>query len=378
MLNKASTKYIDFLDKNIIYKKNTPIVNIFKIKYFSDIYNKYKSILSDTSLINKNDIKFIEIVHNPSSYIGNTHFISNNVLEYINTRLKYTYKITFENNTIIYSTINKKNVMKVPSIIIHLLTIIKSLKILFNRTYENQMLVFFETLLKKNLPKKKSSKTQNIMSLGPNEINSGLTYVENIHNGKIVLFRKEEILKVLIHELIHSNRIDNILIKNNLNIDLNKLFCSNYNILLHEAVTETLATIIHTFYINILLLNKSLDKSIMYEIYYSNYISSKIMNYYKITSIKDIIKNNNICNTEFSQETNIFSYYILKNILLKNMMEFGNILLRNSVKGSYSIINDNCYKDITILIKNKIQDFKIIYGGLSDSSLRMVLHELNI
>ena len=60
------------------------------------------------------------------------------------------------------------------------------------------------------------------------------------------------------------------------------------------------------------------------------------------------------------------------------MMEFGNILLRNSVKGSYSIINDNCYKDITILIKNKIQDFKIIYGGLSDSSLRMVLHELNI
>jgi hypothetical protein len=45
-------------------------------------------------------------------------------------------------------------------------------------------------------------------TIGVDDINSGSTITYNSDNGEIFLWRKEEILKVLIHEIIHSFKID--------------------------------------------------------------------------------------------------------------------------------------------------------------------------
>ena len=106
---------------------------------------------------------------------------------------------------------------------------------------------------KKKFPKKKNS------LLGPNESNSGVTFSNFVESGEITIYRNEECLKVLIHELIHANFIDKelIFINEKLEKQFNSYFCTNYEILLNEAFTEAMATILNLFYIHITLkLNK--------------------------------------------------------------------------------------------------------------------------
>jgi hypothetical protein len=75
--------------------------------------------------------------------------------------------------------------------------------------------------------------------LGPININSGSTYPRI----NIFLWRKEELLKVLIHELIHFYGIDYNLFINNKETD----FCIVGEDRNNEAYTESLAILINTF-----------------------------------------------------------------------------------------------------------------------------------
>ena len=125
-----------------------------------------------------------------------------------------------------------------------MLIIINFIKNIFKNNHK-QKIIYFETLNKKVFPGKNGI-------LDKDNVNSGVTYLENSHKcGDITLYRKEEVLKVLIHELIHSHLIDFQLIYSKNSKLINDLFCSNYKILLNEAFTETFATIINLFYINI-------------------------------------------------------------------------------------------------------------------------------
>jgi hypothetical protein len=350
-------KYKIKINKNKITKNN----------YFIKIYDKMKNILKDILI---NDIKIIENNFDPSLYLNDNEFTSKNIKDIIIKELKYQYEIIFENNIIVYYSKNKI-VNKCPKIIIDMFTIIKTLKILFNRDdiSHHQKIIFYETLEKKKFPKKGT--------LGPNEINSGLTFVDLHKNGNIILYRKEELLKVLIHELIHSNLIDIEIILTKKSKEFNDFFCVNYKILLNEAYTETFATIINIFYINIInnLSKKDLDNMFFNEMKYSTYICSKIMKYYNISSVNDIIKLDNKCISIFPQKTNVFSYYILKNILLYNHISFGNILEKYNVY--YKVNSEECINEIIKLIINNISslDNRII-KNLNDNnnSLRLCLY----
>jgi hypothetical protein len=113
------------------------------------------------------------------------------------------------------------------------------------------------------------------------------------------------------------------------------------------------------------------------EIKYSNYICSKIIKFYGINNIKDILKNNNECINNFPQKTNVFSYYILKNILLTNHILFSNILDKYTL--NYKINNENCIIDIINLILNNINSINIndIFIKDNNKSLRLCLYELD-
>ena len=252
------------------------------------------------------------------------------------------------------------------------------LKILFNRDFDKniQKVTFFETEQKKVFPKKKN----NILS--PNEINSGLTFLDFHKNGDIILYRKQEILKVLIHELIHSNLIDEKIIFSKNMKDFSNLFCVKYDILLNEAFTESFATILNIFYIHInAKFNiKLLDVMFYNELLYSTYISTKIMNYYDINNIDDVIKNNTLCKTIFPQKTNVFAYYILKNIILKNHIDLGKILSKYDLNNDYKINNEYCVNALIKLILNNIKflDNKSFIVNDKNKSLRMCLYEIKL
>jgi hypothetical protein len=367
MFIKDTIKYLSILNeyKNINISKLSK--NIFFNKIFNELNIIYKNIIENFLL--KNIIIKNIFIEN----INKNQFISNNIKNQINKIIKYGYVINYENIILKYYTNKKINNNILPKLIINILIITKSLLILFKKNFKNniQKINYYELSNKKIFPK------NNNIILSPNEINSGLTNINLNEYGEITLFRKEEILKVLIHELIHSNLIDKNIIFSNISKFYNKMFCVNYNILLNEAFTETMANILNIMFINIIDQKSNiilLNKMFKNEIKYSIYIYSKIMDYYKINNINDIIKNKNgNCIKTFPQKTNVFSYYFLKSILLLKHISFGNILYKCNLE-----LNNNDIIDIIKLLNNNIELINKYKYDIKDKnkSLRLTLYEI--
>lgn len=187
--------------------------------------------------------------------------------------------------------------------------------------------------------------------LGNMEINSGVSYT----NHWLQIFRKEEILKVLIHELIH-----------NLNLDVNySSFCKgcsdNINmhensqpILINEGYVEAIALYLHCIYCGIET-NTDPWQLLRNEEQFTIYQINKIFRHYKIHNINYFSTSNN-----FVQHTNVIPYFILKYLFLLNIKYF--------IKCFYD-------KDKTeALVKrsmNKLYKLKIPKVRVVDSSLKM-------
>jgi hypothetical protein len=101
------------------------------------------------------------------------------------------------------------------------------------------------------------------------------------------------------------------------------------------------------------------------------------MKYYNIESYNKIIKLNNKCSTLFPQKTNVFSYYILKNILLSNFNQLTDILDLYTIH--YKINNDIAIDKIINLIMNNISKQQLLaIKDDKNKSLRMTLYEIKI
>jgi hypothetical protein len=367
MYQTDTYKLLDILKK---YKNFNYSYDILNQPFFNKLYSNWKSILEKCH--DNISLNITSLNSSPTSYFKDSNFTSHEIKTDILSKLKNGYKIQFENNEIIYFT-NKK---KVSNLINKIAQIIKSLKILFHREKIDQKLFFFESSMKKMFPSKNKI-------LGSNECNSGVTFItfEHHKNGEITLYRKEEILKVLIHELIHSNLIDSHIILSKDSKKINEHFCVKYNILLNETVTETIATILNLFYIGIM--NKmtpaKINNLFKNEIKYSIYVCSKIMNYYKFEDTSIFSKKYNECKTYFPQETNVIAYYLFKPIIFLNYMAYGSLLEKYSL--NYKINNEAFIPKMIDLVINNLDLLKkdkylyVIKKDDKNKSLRMTLYE---
>jgi len=337
-------------------------------KLFMKIYNIIKKIYNSIK-IDELNINFEKKNDKNEKYIETNKFISGKMKDLIIQKLKYIYKINFENNEIIYIT-SKKTESSIISDVLIMFKIIKTLKILFKRDPIFQKVIYFDSNEKKEFPKTEGQ------SLGPHECNSGLSYLNNdqTNNGLIVIYRHEEHYKVLIHELIHANYIDHHIIKHDeFKNKMNHYICSKYTILLSEASTETYATILNIFFVNIHQNRgkRKLEAMFQNELNYNTFIYSKILDYYKIDDITVIFrKNRDIeCTHFFPQETNVFSYYILKNILMHKHNDFANFLFEE--KSEIKILENLIFQNLELINQNykKPRFFK-------SKSLRMTLNQI--
>lgn len=151
------------------------------------------------------------------------------------------------------------------------------------------------------------------------QINSGVTSFSHNH---IFIWRKEEIIKVTFHELVHYFGIDKSsqiellanFIKNNFNI---KGYDSPF-----ESYTEVLATIFNCVFCSYYL---KVDVHILlnYEKQMLNFQCNKILKiingtYQQLTNKKS--------NLYITQETNCVSYFFIKNIIFNNLSLFFKII----------------------------------------------------
>jgi hypothetical protein len=264
-------------------------------------------------------------------------------------------------------------------LICHIFQIIELMKYLFGHYDFDQNIVFFE------LPNLKSFPLENDF-LTAKEINSGVTFVnlkyqEHKKGCNILLFRKEEVLKVLIHELVHAHLGDIDFIEWKNQDKFSKIFCSSYDVFLNEAYTEWIACLLNIIYINIIcgMQKKEIINMYLNECIYSIYICKKILFFYDIESFSQLIRKKNCrCKKLFPQKTNVISYYFLKTILLLmyHSFDFSKEMKNNKIK-----INNKTVDRIFEIIKKNISVIDNVKTNFnfkkeSKSSLRLCLYEI--
>jgi len=207
--------------------------------------------------------------------------------------------------------------------------------------------------------------------LGPREINSGASIV----NKKLFVFRVEELNKVLVHELVHY-----------LALDLHEVpfanfsdyfnMSSNNKVLLNEAYTEIMGLLINTciYSDKVSVVKDILNK----ELKYSMYQSAKILTIFNFENADQFFKK---CDCEnFKQNTDIFSYFIVKTAILMDLDRFLDLYYENKITPS-------TFKDYILLIAlskkfiNYINNFMVSIKNnrLPHSilnTLRMTLYDL--
>jgi len=205
--------------------------------------------------------------------------------------------------------------------------------------------------------------------------NSGASYIGRY---LVYIWRSEEYIRVLIHELIHAFGGDELLINSgDLNHQLSEHFCLNKDqyININETYTETLATIINVIYRSIVAEKKDIYEMFMIEFGYSLLVLISILKHFDYNNIQQLDKSK-LCKT-LPQKTSVFNYYIMKPFMLFNMNKFlklgkGNKCIEHfklkCKKEFMDLVLDNFNNDD---IKN-IVNFLLLEQDINTKSLSMV------
>lgn len=196
--------------------------------------------------------------------------------------------------------------------------------------------------------------------IGVENVNSGATMHKGLDNIPLIkLYRKEEYHKVLIHEIVHTTEMENIYNEKDAQIFKK---CGVYHteineILFGEAITEAIAQ-----YINCLICGKSISD----EVDHSLIQSAKVLQYYGINKIDQIINNK----VKITQGTAVFEYYVLRGILIYLWAKNGN----NHTFYDYMKSNNICQIVYNVILndiewKNRMD--KLLSNKIDDNSLRM-------
>ena len=249
--------------------------------------------------------------------------------------------------------------------------------------------------LKKQLP---TNKGEIIDVINANSAFSNICQV----NGEIVIYRKEEWLKVFIHETFHAFGLDfnfneNKKIKNNL-LNIINIDSTMY---MFETYTETWATIWHICFIcfhiseniNQDLFNNYFTYFLALEQIHSIYQSTKILEFMNL-KYQDLIsktKTSVLKKKLYKEKTNVFNYYILKAVCLINIDSFlifcfsnNNFLNFNPSEKNIGIFTSFLKKNLfSSYSRNAFKEGYLIYlKGIKENnyftnySLRMTICEI--
>jgi hypothetical protein len=244
------------------------------------------------------------------------NFVELNILDYLFNKLEYTHKynISYKNLTINLVIYSKTKITK--TLLNGILTRIITMGLF--KSQDTKIVINVDIFLTQF--KKLMNKDTKI--LGPREINSGFAE----RNKKLCIFRSEELNKVLVHELIHYLDLDlqDVDFK-----DFYKFFniSPNQKVLLNEAYTEIIAILINSIIDSP---NITSNRTILNnELKFSFYQVSKILLFYGFADANEFFQANT--NTKFKQKTSIFSYFIVKTILLYNLNTFLDLYYKNKI-----------------------------------------------
>jgi len=303
-------------------------------KLYKDIYNSNTFV---TSLLRRKLLKTnVTLIHHqndiPDSSLLNSRYVPNDVKDYIKEKSTYyiQYKCKIMNKNVEINIVatgditpaKRRNLDKKA----HRMLVWLRMGFLYSPTICGKSLkvLFFDTTLKKTLP-------QSLIDvLGTEHCNSAVTTTCS-QKGEIIIYRREEWFKVFIHETFHALGLDfSAFPTNHLNYKIKSIFPIESEMNLFEAYSEFWATILNCLFCAYELLDDKLNEKdfllysdffFQFERIFALFQSNKIL-YFMGMSYENLYKTEEVSFVArkylYKEETNVFSYYIIKNVLLYN------------------------------------------------------------
>ena len=347
-----------------IYKNNS--IDSKYLDYF------YKLIHSGNHIVKKTKINIIKISSLKSL---KSHYVPVNIINYINTTKNITYKVSgiinSKNIEVYFICYNNEriNIYKYSCfvfLIIYILTI----------NFKNNCSEFL-TIHIYLTPYLKINPEYSHIILDKNEVNTGYSKIGCISKSNVVIYRKEEWTKVLIHELFHNLNLDFALLDiTHINKMLRKYFQLNITFNVNECYAEIWGRLLITFissYFNSLSRNEfasNFNKLIIKEISFSLIQTIKIQN--RIKNVK-----------YYRENTHAFVYYILTSGLMHNYANFIKWCGVYNKHFFYFNKTINNVSNYTHFILNSLQNenykllIKCLYNKKKTRSLRMTQNDFN-
>ncbi len=198
-------------------------------------------------------------------------------------------------------------------------------------------------------------------------VNSGFT-IRYVGKSDIVIFREEEIIKVLIHELLHSFDIDSKTINDVYDLEFMRIFNKETKINLNESFTESFACLINVCLASIYY-SKRHKKTLI-----DNFLRLIENERKYILSVGEKVGKYNKSNR--IEQTNITSYYVLKAVNWINIEDFAKYMVRNRYMiGKYrdyvQYLGNKLNKNKENIINFNFDKNTVNIKSINDMSIRM-------
>lgn len=316
-------------------KRTTTIIS----GLYYDILEAYKNLLSLKQKGKYYNVTIKKIVN--ASQIPKPQFFSEdslpvlvraNINKLSMTEITYTFSLYERNVKVIFILEKEQKEPKIETFSRYIDYIIMWLHILnkyASKQCANKLVIYFYfTSLLKELPH------SNDIVLDQINVNTAFT-TTCPKDSEIVVFRKEEWFKVLIHETFHNFGLDFSDINNEkMHECILNIFKVNSEVNLFEAYTEFWAEIINALFCSFFSLkdknniNEFLSNSeffINFERIYSFFQLVKILDFMGLT-YTDLYSNTKyskmLRENLYKEKSNVLSYYVIKTILINNYQDF--------------------------------------------------------
>jgi len=372
------------IQKTTKVKKRTN--NVLKMIYQDiRISGDFVSLLVSNSMIKTDVNKIKSLKELPKTELMDSNFmpghIKDNILHNIKGYMKINVKISKLDLNIYYGIFNKtdfNNLWKIKDDIKEAIKMVKFCSLYTNLKSLNSLNIYlYLTKAEKTLP------DNPVIVLNSTHCNSAVTYA-CATNGRLMIYRKEEWKKVLLHELFHSLCLDFSNTKYmNLKKKMKKLFNVQSDFEISESYAEFWAEIVNCSFMGYNLLDDKndivnfllfTDFSIQIERMFSLFQMIKILNFMGLryqNLYKDDKLSDSFRKILYKEDTNVLCYYVIKNILLFFYDDFFEwcVLNNNSVlkfdKTSHNF--DGFFKFIdekhnSSIIKDAIRKMEIFFN----------------
>ena len=340
-LTKNSKQLMLFFTKHkhINNKHQTKATQNILTELYNDIFDAYHFLLSLKQKGNYFSITTKKIVSatqisKPQNFNSNSfpELVRNHIDHSTMAELTYTFSL-YERNIKVHFIVEEDNIeLKLDTFHNYIDAIIMWLYILnqyASKQCANSLIIYlYFTSLEKNLP------ASNIHILDEINVNTAFT-TTCPRDSEIVVFRKEEWFKVLIHESFHNFALDFSDMNNDaVHKCILDIFKVNSAVNLYESYTEFWAEIMNALFCSFFTLKDKTDVEeflshseffINFEITYSFFQLMKTLDFMGLTykelyskTVHSKVLRENL----YKEKTNVLAYYVIKTIMLNNYQGF--------------------------------------------------------